>query len=72
MKTFFIGLLIFIIVWYLLKAVMRIVGIFVGTKANSNNTQQSRKGSVNIDYADAPKKHFGKESGEYVDFEEVK
>jgi len=72
MKTFFTGLLIFIIVWYLFKAITRILGLFFTAKSTSNNSQQSRKGAVNIDYSNAPQKHFDKKSGEYVDFEEVK
>jgi hypothetical protein len=72
MKTFFTGLLIFIIVWYLFKAVTRLVAMFFASRTATENSKQTRKKNVTIDYSDAPKKHFGKDSVEYVDFEEVK
>ena len=72
----------------LLRTILIIVGIYYLVKfivwlfsspeksKRSSDSQESQKrkkeGEVSIDYIPDNKKHFNKDSGDYVDYEEVK
>lgn len=67
-------ILIIIAVYYLVKFIMWIFRPTVKPdNANrSYNTQQKKKeGEITINYISEKKKHIQKDSGDYVDFEEI-
>ena len=73
-KNFFIALLLFLIVWYLAKAIVRLFNLFVSkSDSNSGSTNNSgKKNNITFDISENKKKRFDKNEGDYVDFEEVK
>jgi hypothetical protein len=75
MKHFFAFLLLFIISYYLIKAIIRLLSIFAKRKIEEKSFFSSGKSGhsdVTIETPDTSKKRFSKDSGEYIDFEEVK
>lgn len=85
MSSFFNFLVVFGIVYIILRLILRYVlpmllGHYINKKVNqmggqsqsSYNKTNQREGSVTIDSTDNTKKHFSKDKGEYIDFEEVK
>ena len=73
-KSFFIFILLFIFIYYLIKAIFRLANLFFQIKNNQSSFSKSRKtkGNVTIEYPEEQKKIFSKDSGEYIDYEEVK
>lgn len=73
-KNFFIFLLLFIFIYYLIKAIYRLGNLFFQNKFNhsSGSKSQKTKGNITIEYPEGQKKIFSKDSGEYIDYEEVK
>ena len=75
LKTFFTFLLIFVLSYYLIKSVFRLLGLFSSKNQSEESqgyTRKSKKSKVTFDDVEPQKKRFGKDSGEYVDFEEIK
>jgi hypothetical protein len=76
---------VFAIVYMVIRFVTKLLfPIFLGTYVNKKmsdmneqqkayyNAQRKREGEVNIDVKPEKKKKYSKNSGEYVDFEEIK
>ena len=73
MKSFFIGLLVVLLLWYGIKAILRLFSIFMNPKTGNNfNNPKSNKGKITFDFSETTKKHSDSNKGEYIDFEEVK
>jgi hypothetical protein len=73
MKTFFIFILLFIIAYYLIKAILRLfVTFFPGFRKTGFSNFNSKDGNVTFDQANEKKKHISKDIGEYTDYEEIK
>jgi hypothetical protein len=70
-------LLFFALVYYTVKFITWIYTIYKGVKNNSFQSNMREKefrkkeGEINIDYIPKSKKVVDKDSGDYVDFEEV-
>jgi len=75
-------ILIILIIYYLVKLISRFVIPFLFKryakninentgKRKNQNYRKKKEGEVTIDYTPKEKKHFDKNSGEYIDFEEV-
>ena len=74
-KSFFAFLILFLISYYLIKAVVRLFKLFTANKAEGNKSTStffSKKGNVTFQNTEPRKKHFDKDTGDYVDYEEVK
>ena len=73
MKTLFIYLLLFIIAYYLIKAILRLLlTIFPRLKNTGFSNTTFKEGEIKFDVTNEKKKRFSKDSGEYIDYEEVK
>jgi hypothetical protein len=75
------GLLIFILLsaatYYLLKNILRFFALFISGKDKFNHyhtykSYKKNEGKIVIDNISQKEKHFKKDSGEYIDFEEIK
>jgi hypothetical protein len=70
-------LLFFVLIYYTVKFVTWIYVIYKEVKKNSFQSNRSEKefrkkeGEINIDYIPKNKKVMNKDSGDYVDFEEI-
>jgi hypothetical protein len=72
MKSLFTFLILFFIAYYFVKAIYRLIAIFLN-KDNSNKKWSSNKnGKVTIDLQEKQKKRFDKDEGDYIDYEEMK
>ena len=76
MITFLKVILVFVIVYYLMKIVFRHFLQKFLNKYNSNmkdffHTQEKKEGEVSIEKTEHKKKKHSKDEGEYIDFEEV-
>jgi hypothetical protein len=69
MKTFFIFILLFIIAYYLIKAILRLFITFFPGSRNANNNND---GELKFDKTNEKKKRFNKNIVEYIDYEEIK
>jgi hypothetical protein len=76
MKNLLLLLILFFLGYTLLKAILR---LFTSFSENKNNTGKKnsffhKKGNSTITYEDdsVNKKQYGKDDGEYIDYEEVK
>lgn len=73
LKFLFTVIILFFLGYYLLKAVIRILSIFFVSGNNSEDKRfRSKDGNVTIEHKEYAKKRFDKDSGEYVDYEEIK
>jgi hypothetical protein len=73
MNKFFIFILLFIIAYYLIKAILRLfVTFFPGAKKGSFSNFGNKDGNVTFDPANEKKKRINKDIGEYTDYEEIK
>jgi len=74
MKILVSIIILFFIAYYFLKAIFRLLAIFLigDSKNNNNRWSQNKKDNVTIDYQQKQKKRFDKNSGEYIDYEEIK
>jgi hypothetical protein len=73
MKTFFIYLLLFIIAYYIVKAILRLlITLFPRLKNTGFSGTNMKDGELKFDKTNEKKKRFGKDIGEYIDYEEVK
>lgn len=73
-KTLITLILLFYVTYYLLKAILRLVTIFFpqNFKDNLDNRGHKKEGNITIEYPEKHKKHINKDSGEYIDYEEIK
>ena len=72
MKKFLLLLFIFFIAYYILKAVTRLVKLFVEKRDQNLNKNSNNFSQENTIIKNDRKKKFEKNDGEYVDFEEIK
>jgi hypothetical protein len=73
MKTFFIFILLFIIAYYLIKAVLKILfSFFPGNKKTGFSNFNNNNGKIKFEMTNEKKKRFSKNIGEYTDYEEIK
>jgi hypothetical protein len=72
MLKFFTLILLFLLGYYLIKSVYRLFSLFFSGDGSDNRKYQSKQGNVTIEYKEPAKKRFDKDSGEYVDYEEIK
>jgi hypothetical protein len=74
MKSLFTFLILFFIAYYFVKAIYRLMSVFLNNGNNKSNNKWSgnKKGNVTIDYQEKQKKRFDKNKGEYIDYEELK
>lgn len=73
MKSLLAIFVLFIIAYYFLKALLRLFAIFLAgeNKNNFGRWSQKKKSDVTIEYHEKQKKRFDKNSGEYIDYEEI-
>ena len=72
MKTLFIYALLFIIAYYIIKASLRLlITLFPKLKKYGFSDSNNKDGAIKFDNTTKKKKRFSKDSGEYIDYEEV-
>ncbi len=74
MKLFLTFLLLFFIAYYFLKALIRLINVFLsnGNQGSNNKWPHNKKGNITIENPEKLKKRFDRNNGEYIDYEEIK
>jgi hypothetical protein len=74
MKSLFTFIILFFIAYYFVKAIFRLIAVFLNNdnSGNKNKWSNNKKGKVTIDYQEKQKKRFDKDKGDYIDYEEIK
>lgn len=72
-KNFFTLLILFFLAYYIVKAIFKIVQLLFPRKTTGNffNSGHNRD-NISMDNSKKQKKRFSKDSGEYIDYEDVK
>jgi hypothetical protein len=75
MRSVLVLFILFVLVYYIVKALYKLGSVFFSPDNENRNTYRKSKfteGEISIDKSGEKEKVISKDSGEYIDYEEIK